>query len=146
MNILKSKWVLIILAISGIALICFSNIKTADKLTEDDSVTYYSKEVEGRIEALILEMESIENVKVLISLENNGETVYAQNEKGESFEYVIYNDSDGEKGLKLEEINPKVRGVAVVCTNGDNIKVKEKIVSILSSVLDLPTNRITVTN
>ena len=122
------------------------SVKTADKLTEDDSVTYYSKELEGRIEALILEKESIENEKVLISLENKGETVYAQNEKGESFEYVIYNDSDGEKGLKLEEINPKVRGVAVVCTNGDNIKVKEKIVSILSSVLGLPTNRITVTN
>lgn len=134
-------------AIAGIILIFISNSYSESISSDNDTVIrFYSEELEKRVEELILEMESVDKVSVLITLESSGETVYAQNQNTDSFEYVIYSNKEGEMGLKLKEINPTVRGVAVVCTNGDNIAVKEKIISMLSSVLGIPTNRITVTN
>ncbi len=144
-RITQSKYTLAFLAILGACLIVFPGIFKTQKQDSTDEVSYYSKILEERVEELILEMSDVDSVSVLITLENSGETVYAQNRDGNSSEYVLFAGNDGETGLKLSEINPTVRGIAVVCSNGDNIAVKEKITSMLASALGISTNRITVT-
>ena len=144
-NILKSKWFYGILAVLGICLVLLSNTDISPSEENGEQISYYSKELEERVEKLILEINGIDQVSVLITLENNGETVYAQNQLSGSSEYVFFTNSEGENGLKLQEINPTVRGVAVVCTGGNDITVKEKITALLSSALGITTNRITVT-
>ena len=144
-KIVGSKMILAALVILGVCLIAFSSISAHGKEAESDEISYYTSMLEERVEKLILEMDDVERVSVLITLENSGETIYAQNQSSSSSEYVLFSSNDGKSGLKLAEINPTVRGVAVVCSNGDNIKVKEKITAMLSSALGIPTNRITVT-
>ena len=136
---------LVLATLAGVALIVFSNGDIKNKQEPSDTVSYYSQELERRVIELILCVEGVDRAAVLITLEDAGETVYAQDQLSASREYVLYTNSEGEEGLRLKEINPTVRGVAVVCTNGDNVTVKEKITSILSSALGIPTNRITVT-
>ena len=75
-------------------------------------------------------IKSIENVgetKVLITLES-------------SYEYVYLDD---DKTLS-KIIEPKVRGVAVVCAGGDDPVVKEKVTKVISTVLSISTSSISV--
>jgi stage III sporulation protein AG len=48
--------------------------------------------------------------------------------------------------LVLSEKAPEVRGVAVICKGGDQISVQKKIISLLASLLSIPTNKIYVGN
>lgn len=141
---LSSKPFIIISCMLGICLVLISGLFSAKDENKNDAADYYSVILENRVEELLLQMSDIETVSVFITLENSGETVYAKNNDANSSEYVIYSDKNGQTGLKLEEINPQVRGVAVVCNGGDNVNVQNKIISILSSALGIPTNRITV--
>ena len=61
-----------------------------------------------------------------------------------SADFIIVSDSDGEHAVKLCEIYPKIRGVAVVCTDGDLPQVKESVVRLLSASLGIPSSRIEV--
>ena len=142
---LISKIILTSLCILGLCLIILPSVLASKNKAKSDDVRYYTSMLEEQVEELILEMSEIERVSVLITLENSGETIYAKNQSSSSSEYVLFSSDDGESGLKLAEINPVVRGVAVVCNNGDDIKVKEKITSMLASALGISTNRITVT-
>ena len=47
--------------------------------------------------------------------------------------------------LKAEKY-PEVRGVLVVCSGGDKPQIQEKVVNAVSTVLDIPTNKVFVTN
>ncbi len=142
---LISKIILASLCILGLCLIIIPSVFASKNKAKSDDVRYYTSMLEEQVEELILQMSEIERVSVLITLENSGETVYAKNQSSGSSEYVLFSSDDGESGLKLAEINPVVRGVAVVCNNGDDIRVKEKITSLLASALGISTNRITVT-
>lgn len=143
MKIKKSKLILVIIAIIGVALLILPLPKTVNVSSDQNEVSYYTEYLEKRLEKLISEMNGIERVSVFLTLENNGENVYAQNSNNS--EYVIIGGKDEEEGLVLKEIKPSVRGVAVVCNGGDSVAVKEKITLLLSSSLGIPTNKISVT-
>mgnify|MGYP000724289646 CR=1 FL=1 len=44
----------------------------------------------------------------------------------------------------LKEIYPKVKGVIVVAQGGDNVEIKNQIISAVMSLLDLDANKIEV--
>ena len=44
----------------------------------------------------------------------------------------------------IKEIYPEIRGIAVVCDGGNNPVIKEQLVSILSALFGINTNRISV--
>jgi len=141
---LRRKIILGGIAFLGICLIFFSKAISSNDENKECSAEYYSADLEERVEELLLQMEEIESVTVLITLENSGETVYAQNSGSSSADYVLYSTDSGQSGLKIAEIYPQVRGVAVVCNNGNNVSVQNKIISIISSALGISSNRITV--
>ena len=59
-------------------------------------------------------------------------------------EYIIINGSDGEAGLKIKNVYPTVRGVAVVCDGANDPNVKGQIVSVVSALFDINSTRISV--
>ena len=58
--------------------------------------------------------------------------------------YVIIDNDKGEGGMQLKIISPKIRGVAVLCKGGDNPIVKEQIITAISALFDISTNKISV--
>ncbi len=146
LEMLKTKYLLpAIILIIGVILIAIPTSKSEEKETASvTDISYYSSELETKLTELLLEVEGIEKANVFITLENTGKQVLAENKSSSSAEYVIINNAESEEGIKLTEIYPTVRGVAVVCTNGNSVAVKEKITSLISSALGIPTNRITV--
>lgn len=121
----KNKIIISSLVILGIVLILSSSL--AGKKT-DNSNEEYINSLETKIEEFLKEVDGIKEAKVIITLEEYDK---------ESNEELFGDNSDTTSV-------PKVRGVAVACTNGDNYAVQEKITSLISSYLGIPSNRVKI--
>jgi len=111
------------------------------KKTDTTEFSVYTEHLEERIRKLIESVDGIENVTVLLTLDSSTEAVYG---KDGNADYVILSNGDGEEGVRLYEIYPRVRGVAVVCSNGDIPRVRECVIRLLSASLGIPSSDIEV--
>lgn len=112
----------------------------------------YTGQLENKLEEMISLISGAGETKVIVTLECDYETVYAKDgsiEKDndstdEDSEYIIIDSRDVQGGLVLKTVTPKIRGVAVVCAGGDSMYVKTAVTDLLSAVLDIGTNHISV--
>ncbi len=142
----------------GILLILLSEISlgTSDSKESNAVNTDYAAYVSSLNEELTELLSSVDGVgecRVMITLRNTNESVYAKNidssssdnSKSQSDEYVIYDSQNGDSPILLKENFPDIEGVAVVCSGGDNIAVKEKVIKCVSALFNISSNRISVT-
>ena len=143
----------------GIFLLTFDKLPISAEKKKSDSesyyrVSFYTENLEKRIKELCRSCDGVGDVHVLLTLDSGSEYVYAsdveQKQDGDggsvTREYLLVSTSDGDEPVKVTEIYPKIRGVAVVCSGGDRADVREKITSLLSAALGIPTNRIRVSS
>lgn len=109
----------------------------------------YADQIEQKIRSLIESMDGISDAKVMVTLESGTETVYAQNDisssgGGVTREYVIVDGGGSEKALTLKEVYPRLRGVAVVCTGGNDPVLVSKIISLISTLFGISSNHVSV--
>ena len=136
----KSKIIISLLALLGIALILLgSSSFNSEKDTDCFSSTAYASELEKKLESFLKNVDGINNVDVIVTLDISNEKVYAKNES--SYDYILSSKGDP---IKIAEIYPCVRGVAVACTNGHNDNVKKEITELISSYLGISSNRIKI--
>ena len=140
----KKNLPLIVLTAVGLLLIIIGG--TIGKKRTQDSETYtdlgyYTAYLEERITELCESVDGIDSATVLLTLDKSTEQVY---ESDGGTDFLILSDSDGERAVKLCEIYPRVRGVAVVCTNGDIPRIRETVVELLSASLGIPSSDIEV--
>ena len=155
----KGKWLPLVGACLGILiLIIGGNLSSADEKTKSKAdnyyeVSFYTEALEKRIEELCLSIGGIEEADVLLTLDCGTEYIYGQNIKQStagnsasySTDYIILNQNDLDNPVLLMEIYPKIRGIAVVCTGGEQILTQQKIIDLLSAALGISSNRIKVT-
>ena len=124
----KNKIIISSLVIIGVTLILIASFQEKSKGTNtfDD----YCNELELKIEAFLKNVEGIEDVNVIVTLEPL--------EKSDSFEDVFNSESTEEVSL------PQVRGVAVACTNGDNYEMQKKVTDIITSYLGISSKRVKI--
>lgn len=127
----KLRVVLVFVGLSAILLIFLSGNLFAKDNKETATNQLSSADYQIKLtEELVSMIESIGGAgktQVLLTLES-------------SYEY-IYLDDDKTLTKILE---PKIRGVAVACTGGDDPVVKEKVTSILTTVLSVSPGNISV--
>ena len=105
----------------------------------------YQDQLEQRLEKLISQLYGAGHTTVMVTLETGEETVYAvDTQTGELQQqetHVLLQD-----GSALAETTylPQIRGVAVLCEGGGDVRVASRITELLRSLLDLPSNRICV--
>ncbi|MDE5984113.1 MAG: hypothetical protein K2H13_02520 [Eubacterium sp.] len=154
-----SKKIKIIVAVGliGIVLIFASDMLGKDNKKQevsDEKISYeeYTDQLESKLKNLITSIDGVGECCVMITLENTTESVYATDVEfkndndsiNQKDEYVFYDSEKGETPVLIKEYLPKVQGVTVVCTGGDNIAVKEKIIQAVTSLFNIPTNRVSV--
>jgi stage III sporulation protein AG len=100
----------------------------------------YKRSLEAEIASICTAVKGVSNVSVLITLDGNGEYVYAQNTNTGGGQYVI---ADG-GGLLIAKEYPKVSGIAVVCKGGADARIAQLLISMLGAAFDLPTSKIFV--
>ncbi len=162
---------LIILGIIGLLLVLISTFNEKQENNEEiqtvNSTKYttseYIDQLENRLETILSDMLSGRKVSVMITLNSGVEYVYAdelktgaelkndhaayKTEQSDSNQktYVIVKDSKGnENALLITEKMPEVRGVVVVCDEGQSETVSFAVKSAVRSVLDIDESKICV--
>ena len=136
----KSKIIISLLAIFGIVLILLGSTGfRTEKSSNSFSPSTYTAELEKKLESFLKNVDGIDNVDVIVTLDISNERVYAKNEG--SYDYILSSSGDP---ISIAEIYPYVRGVAVACTNGQSDNVKKEITELISCYLGISTNRIKI--
>lgn len=152
----KKSLFTVILGLTGIFLILLSElpaVSESEKPCIGDEESYADGELCKDVEKLISQIKGAGNVNVMLTYENKGEKIFAEDSESEnstdkessiSRKHIIIDGNQGEDGLVIKEIYPEVRGVAVVCSGGDDPEVKSEISAMLSALFDIGYNRISI--
>lgn len=170
----QKKNALFFLGLAGILLIFLSDLLFAPHSAAEEAVSQPAsapqtvqrgqteQELEARLTEMISAVQGAGKVRVMLTLENDGETVYAYDEQSDTQtaaggtdgtasrrqsyenEHVLIDAGSGKQPLIETCLEPEVKGVAVVCEGGDDITVVKRVTELVSVVLRLPTNRVCV--
>lgn len=121
----------------------------------------YAEDIEQRLTEMISSIDGAGKTRVMVTLESGVEQVYAKNEKisndssldkdkskenySDEKEYVLIETDGDEGGLIIKLIQPKVRGVAVVCEGGGSDAVRQEITQVVTAVLDISASHVYIT-
>ena len=152
----KKLTAIVCIGLAGIILLTFSEIfptknDSSDK-KETESVTdirdSYEEDIEKRLTSIVSAIDGAGRTEVMVTLASGDENVYAVKEKSsdgsKEREYIVIDSDKNESGLLLKVIEPEIRGVAVVCEGAGSAGVRQEIVSTVSAVLGISTNRISI--
>lgn len=160
----KKLLVILVLAVSGSLLLMISEVLPAAKKENevktgenDIYLTEYTRSLEKNLEAIISNISGAGKCRVMITLECAVEKVYAQNVKSEIESYedkdikngtgeyiIIKSDAGTQGGLLITVMEPKIRGVAVVCEGGDSYLIKEAITDTVTALFSIRGNKVSV--
>ena len=153
----KKAVLIVAMGVLGMLLVLFSGSDDGTDSTRTEQETainiYSETELASSVEKLISTIDGAGKTKVMITYECYEETVYIYDKDEEtqndgrndiSNEYIIIDAGDKEDGLKSKILAPKIRGVAIVCEGGNNPKTKEMIITSISALLDISSNKISV--
>ena len=107
----------------------------------------YERELVEKVENVCSSVKGAGEVRVALTLDGSYRAIYAQNlaDGGSSKrEYFLLGSGSSQKALLLGYSPPEILGVAIVCEGGENRAVRAEIISLVSALLDLPTNKIYV--
>lgn len=134
----KNKIIISSLVIIGILLILYGKLSTEKASTEEFDFKEYTEMLENKLESFLKEVDGINKATVIITLESS----YGQSTQEQ--QVGSYFNSNGTDNDNSTVILPKIRGVAIACTNGDNIDVQLKVTEIASRYLGISSNRIKI--
>lgn len=167
----KATKVIFALGIIGIILVYISTLnigKQPNEKTASDvnSTVNYAESAEKKIKKIVSRITGEKNIEVMVSLDSTEKTVYADavnqdknkttdNQSDAKYkseekdnteqEYVIVKDAEGnEKPLVVTTISPAVKGVVVVTSYAVNDEVSEKIVSAITTALNISSKKVCV--
>lgn len=153
----KKSLILAIAGIVGLMLIIFGTfgekkeeIEEFSKNTKENTSTMeYIQALENKIGNIAEQITGSSNVRVIVSVSSGTEYIYVSNEKrGEnssSKEYITVRTENGADELILfKEIYPEVTGVSVACKGGDSPEIQAKLISVISTSLNVGSNRICI--
>ena len=166
-KVLKNPKALIFLGVCGILLIFLSsfftekNKKTTNGVFGDQSytVTEYKETLEKNIKSIVTGITGDKKPTVVITLESGVRYSYAtideidnssssgnasdQSSESKKQSYIIVKAADGgEQPLIVTEIMPEVRGVAIICSGGNQPAIAEKIKNAVTAALNITSKRV----
>ena len=158
------KNLIIIGGLIGIALIFLSSYfpsgsggsGSAEETLDKISAQEYTSQLEVNLIQIISHIDGAGEAKVMITLETGVETKYAMQKSTESggdktsgtseVSYITVRDANGsERALAVTEVQPTVKGVVVVCPGGEEPVVQQRIISAVTTALDISSKRVFVT-
>jgi|GEM_PF-291649 len=168
----KNKKTLIIFGlIAGIGLILLSfvtangnnknssgNINIKNDLSRIDTISYIAEQ-ELKLCEILKKIDGVSEPFVMITLDSSSEYIYASKQsikesvskdgnttqKDIQKDIILYEDEKKAKSpILVKEIQPKIKGVAVVCKGISGADMQLKIINLVSTVLNLPTNKVYV--
>ncbi len=137
----------------------------SSKNTKTDDKSEYTELLEKQLEETLAKVSGVGKVKVMITLEASSEKVTlsdpsyssdsisendasggTRNEQSTKSEpETVFEENDNKKSpYVVKELEPKIKGVAVVAQGGDNITVKKEIIEAVMVLFGLESHKIKV--
>lgn len=124
----RLRKIIILTGFLGIALIFLSNfISFGGEKPPDTTAQSYGEQMQASLERVLPQIRGAGKTQVLLTMENSAESVYT---------------SDG--ATKTKEVEPKIRGVLVVCEGGDDPVVAEQITKAVTRTLDISAAKVCI--
>lgn len=128
---------------------------TADKnTTADDDTAYaqYVQKLENQTEDILSSISGVGKCKVMLTLKNSNENVYAQNSDtnsgdssySETKEYIFRDSGSGNEPVVIKKYYPQVQGAVIVCEGADDVYIREVVINSVASLYNISTSKITV--
>lgn len=165
---IKTVFILLSLAILFLVLSNIEGNKNIEDKKENENnlnSLKYIEYIENKIHKIVSNIEKVGNSEVMLTLESDVEYVYAQEQKKNTDstssknslgddklqkrdtyeESIIIVDKNGSRDALVRTIiEPKIKGVVVVCDNGDDYIVKEKLIDAITTLLNIPSSRVSI--
>ncbi len=160
---LKNKNVILIITGLLCIVLLFAGEMTGDSDEESRDLPYYVSSdeyircAEDNLTELLGELNGVGKVKVMLTLENCYENVYAKGYSAESKrsgddlqtqqedEYIIVKKGgNNEECLIVKVYEPTVKGVAVVAEGAGNVNVKNAIIQTVCALYDISSVQVSV--
>ena len=142
------------LALLGVLLVLLPRCTADDVETQDGSLqfsldpTAYAEQIEEKVELLCNKIDGVSGAHAVVTLKGGYRAIYATDvQYGTSVnknQTVLIGSGSSEKALIVGYENPRIAGIGVVCSGGDDVRVREEIISMLSAAFDLGSNKIFV--
>ena len=108
--------------------------------------------LEERITALVSQVQGVGSCRVMVTLEQGTRQVYAAEESRSTGEQtsaasektLVVDTADGPMGLLITQIQPTVKGVAVVCAGGDDPAVCQRVTDLIATAFNISSRRVCV--
>ncbi len=160
---LDGKKILIVIGGVGILLLAVSEWLPQPSIAEEkiDTAAVFTENTERRLCEILSSIGGAGECRVMVTLENGVEYVYAteqktntdrQQEENKTIErddneksIIVIDTGNGRQGLLVTEIQPTVKGVIVVCEGGDREEVRQQIVQSVMVALNITAKRVCVT-
>lgn len=166
-KVLKNPKLLVIFGLCGILLIFLSSFFTDNDKnstsgvfgTETYTVTEYKESLEKSVKSIVTGITGDKKPTVVITLESGVRYSYAtidetdsssssgnssdQTSESKKQSYITVKTADGgEQPLIITEIMPEVRGVAIICSGGNQQATAEKIKNAVTAALNITSKRV----
>ena len=156
----RKRRILLAVGVAGILLIAASELlprRSTPQEEPTDTATLSASQVEQaleeRITALLSRTEGVGQCQVMVTLEHGAQFVYATDQSttatageqtsGSEKTLVVETDA-GPVGLLVTEVQPAVKGVAVICDGGGDPAVQERVSALVTAALDISARRVCV--
>ncbi len=141
-------------ALVGILLIIMGNCRGDEEKDKEIGIETldpeaYAREVEEKVEELCNKIDGVSSTYAVVTLEGGYKAIYATDMQagGTSAkkQTVTLGSGSGEHALLLGYENPKIAGIGIVCSGGDDPICRQNVISVVGSAFDVSTNKIFVT-
>ena len=168
-NLMKSVLTAVLF---GVLLILAGDMLTGSGTKEEKKETVeqpseagnsYISSLEDKTEALLSKVSGAGNVEVMITLNDSGESVYAQENKksssqtdesasqgdmrginSETEENTVVTVNNGDGSTSPVEMTAEISGIVIVAEGGDDVIVKDALIRAAQALFDVPANKVEV--
>lgn len=117
----------VIIGTAAVLLIGLTSFIDVSDNGKDHSDQYASK-IEGHLLEIVSQISGVGEAKIFLTMDNDGENVYLKN-----------------TDTKTVSIEPKVRGVVVVCEGGDDPLVVSRVLDAVTKSLNISSDKVCIT-
>ena len=153
------------LGIAGCLLLLIPKIAVKTEEKAVPSAESFARQTEEKLVSLIGDIDGAGRCRVMVTLENGVEYVYATEQRNNSdrtenssqgdtslterddseSSVIVVETENGREGLLVTELQPTIRGVVVVCEGGDNEAVRSRIEQAVTVALSISSKRVCIT-
>lgn len=152
-----------IIVVSGILLILLSCGGTLEKKPEEETMNNklqqnsenandmqsYQKSMEEQVKQILEQVDNINHVDVMITLRASREKVTLKDnttkvEQNEEETVLIEDENNNTSPYVVQEVEPEIEGILVVCDAGDSPAVQREIIDGISALFPVDSHKIKV--